>query len=147
MDHHRVPQEVVRRQLGDDQLPLAAREFFYFPAGPHLELCWTRARLTGRPSVRRFLAACSRASWMTRTGAERGDRHPKIGNGVLLGAGAKVLGNITIGDYAKVASGSVVLKPVPAHCTAAGRSSARLPTLPMPIARGAARSRCGPAGK
>ena len=54
------------------------------------------------------------------TGAERGDRHPKIGKGVLLGAGAKVLGNITIGDYAKVASGSVVLKPIPAGCTAAG---------------------------
>ncbi len=54
------------------------------------------------------------------SGAERGDRHPKIGRGVLLGAGAKVLGNIRIGDYAKVASGSVVLKDVPAHCTAAG---------------------------
>ena len=54
------------------------------------------------------------------TGAERGDRHPKIGRGVLLGAGAKVLGNITVGDYAKVASGSVVLKPVPSGCTAAG---------------------------
>jgi serine O-acetyltransferase len=54
------------------------------------------------------------------TGAERGDRHPKIGKGVLLGAGAKVLGNIHIGDYAKVASGSVVLKDVPAGCTAAG---------------------------
>jgi serine O-acetyltransferase len=54
------------------------------------------------------------------TGAQRGDRHPKIGRGVLLGAGAKVLGNIEIGDYAKIASGSVVLKPVPAHCTAAG---------------------------
>ena len=54
------------------------------------------------------------------TGAERGDRHPKIGNGVLLGAGAKVLGNITVGDFAKVASGSVVLKDVPPHCTAAG---------------------------
>lgn len=54
------------------------------------------------------------------TGAEQGDRHPKIGRGVLLGAGAKVLGNITVGDYAKVASGSVVLKPVPAGCTAAG---------------------------
>ena len=54
------------------------------------------------------------------TGAECGDRHPKIGRGVLLGAGAKVLGNITIGDYAKIASGSVVLKPVPAGCTAAG---------------------------
>jgi serine O-acetyltransferase len=54
------------------------------------------------------------------TGAERGDRHPKVGNGVLLGAGAKVLGNITVGDRAKIASGSVVLKPVPAGCTAAG---------------------------
>lgn len=54
------------------------------------------------------------------TGAERGDRHPKIGKGVLLGAGAKVLGNIVIGDYAKIASGSVVLKPVPPNCTAAG---------------------------
>ncbi|MDQ0462495.1 serine O-acetyltransferase [Caulobacter ginsengisoli] len=54
------------------------------------------------------------------TGAERGDRHPKIGKGVLLGAGAKVLGNITVGDYAKVASGSVVLKDVPPGCTAAG---------------------------
>lgn len=54
------------------------------------------------------------------TGAERGDRHPKIGRGVLLGAGAKILGNIEIGDYAKVASGSVVLKPVPSGCTVAG---------------------------
>jgi serine O-acetyltransferase len=54
------------------------------------------------------------------TGAERGDRHPKVGRGVLLGAGAKVLGNITIGDYAKIASGSVVLRDVPAGCTAAG---------------------------
>jgi serine O-acetyltransferase len=68
------------------------------------------------------------------TGAVRGDRHPKIGKGVLLGAGAKVLGNIAIGDYAKIASGSVVLKPVPAHCTAAG-VPARLvncPTCPEP---------------
>ena len=54
------------------------------------------------------------------TGAQRGDRHPKIGKGVLLGAGAKVLGNIKVGDYAKIASGSVVLKDVPAGCTAAG---------------------------
>jgi serine O-acetyltransferase len=54
------------------------------------------------------------------TGKERGDRHPKIGNGVLLGAGAKVLGPITVGDRARVASGSVVLRPVPPHCTVAG---------------------------
>ena len=68
------------------------------------------------------------------TGAERGDRHPKIGRGVLLGAGAKVLGNIEIGEYAKIASGSVVLKPVPANCTAAG-VPARIvacPTCPEP---------------
>jgi serine O-acetyltransferase len=54
------------------------------------------------------------------TGKQGGDRHPKIGKGVLLGAGAKVLGAIRIGDYAKVASGSVVLKDVPPGCTAAG---------------------------
>jgi serine O-acetyltransferase len=54
------------------------------------------------------------------TGAQRGDRHPKIGRGVLLGAGAKVLGAIEIGDYAKIASGSVVLRTVPPYCTAAG---------------------------
>jgi serine O-acetyltransferase len=54
------------------------------------------------------------------TGAERGDRHPKIGNGVLLGAGAKILGNIAVGDFAKIAAGSVVLRPVPTGCTAAG---------------------------
>jgi serine O-acetyltransferase len=68
------------------------------------------------------------------TGAKGGDRHPKIGKGVLLGAGAKVLGNITVGDYAKVAAGSVVLKPVPPGCTAAG-VPARLincPTCPEP---------------
>lgn len=68
------------------------------------------------------------------TGAERGDRHPKIMKGVLLGAGAKVLGNVTVGEYAKVASGSVVLKDVPPGCTAAG-VPARLvncPTCPEP---------------
>jgi serine O-acetyltransferase len=54
------------------------------------------------------------------TGKERGDRHPKVRRGVLLGAGAKVLGNIEIGACAKVAAGSVVLEPVPAGCTAAG---------------------------
>ena len=54
------------------------------------------------------------------TGKEVGDRHPKIGRGVLLSVGAKVLGNITVGDEAKVAAGSVVLKDVPSRCTVAG---------------------------
>jgi serine O-acetyltransferase len=54
------------------------------------------------------------------TGAADEDRHPKIGKGVLIGAGAKVLGNIKVGDNARIAAGSVVLKDVPAGCTVAG---------------------------
>lgn len=54
------------------------------------------------------------------TGKETGDRHPKVREGVLIGAGAKVLGNVEIGKGAKIGAGSVVLDPVPAHCTVAG---------------------------
>ncbi len=54
------------------------------------------------------------------TGKQQGDRHPKIRKGALIGVGAKVLGNIEVGECARVAAGSVVLKDVPAHCTAAG---------------------------
>jgi serine O-acetyltransferase len=54
------------------------------------------------------------------TGKESGDRHPKIRRGVLISLGAKVLGNIEIGEYSRVGAGSVVLKSVPAHCTAVG---------------------------
>jgi serine O-acetyltransferase len=54
------------------------------------------------------------------TGKETGDRHPKIRRGVLIGAGAKILGNIEIGHCARVAAGSVVLKPVPPNKTVAG---------------------------
>ena len=54
------------------------------------------------------------------TGKESGDRHPKVRRGVLIGAGAKILGNIEIGEGSRVAAGSVVLKPVPPHSTVAG---------------------------
>ena len=54
------------------------------------------------------------------TGKEDGDRHPKIGNGVLIGAGAKVLGNITVGYCSRIAAGSVVLHDVPHNKTVAG---------------------------
>ncbi|MDH7944775.1 serine O-acetyltransferase [Pseudohongiella sp. SYSU M77423] len=54
------------------------------------------------------------------TGNEKGDRHPKIRSGVLISAGAKVLGNIEIGRSAKVGAGSVVLKDVPPHTTVVG---------------------------
>jgi len=54
------------------------------------------------------------------TGKEKGKRHPTIGNSVVIGAGAKVLGNIEIGDHVKIGAGSVVLKPVPANSTVVG---------------------------
>lgn len=54
------------------------------------------------------------------TGKVSGDRHPKVRSGVMIGAGATVLGNIEIGAGARVAAGSVVLRDVPAHTTVAG---------------------------
>jgi serine O-acetyltransferase len=54
------------------------------------------------------------------TGKQDGDRHPKIGDGVLISAGAKILGNIIVGEGAKVGAGSVVLHDVPPHTTVAG---------------------------
>jgi serine O-acetyltransferase len=53
-------------------------------------------------------------------GKERGDRHPKIGRGVFISVGAKILGNISVGEGSRVAAGSIVLSDVPAHATVAG---------------------------
>lgn len=72
------------------------------------------------------------------TGKERGDRHPKIRRGVLISTGAKVLGNIEVGEGAKIAAGAVVLEDVPPHTTVAGipahpigRESIEQPSLEM----------------
>ena len=54
------------------------------------------------------------------TGKDHGKRHPTLGNNVLVGAGAKVLGPFTIGDNSNVAAGSVVLSAIPPNCTAVG---------------------------
>jgi serine O-acetyltransferase len=54
------------------------------------------------------------------TGKDTGKRHPTIGNGVVIGTGAKILGNIRIGDAVKVGAGSVVVRPVPDHSTVVG---------------------------
>jgi serine O-acetyltransferase len=54
------------------------------------------------------------------TGKEHEDRHPKIRRGVMIGAGAKILGNIEVGHCARIAAGSVVIKPVPNNVTVAG---------------------------
>ena len=68
------------------------------------------------------------------TGKEHGKRHPTNGNNVMISAGAKVLGSITIGDNCKIGAGSVVLKPVPPNSTVVGvpgrvvkRDNVRLP--------------------
>ncbi|MBL8213707.1 MAG: serine O-acetyltransferase [Bryobacterales bacterium] len=54
------------------------------------------------------------------TGKEKGKRHPTLGNHVVVGTGAKVLGNIKLSDFVKVGAGSVVVKPVPEHSTVVG---------------------------
>lgn len=54
------------------------------------------------------------------TGNETGKRHPTLGNNVMVGAGAKILGNITIGNNCKIGGGSVVLKDIPDNCTVVG---------------------------
>ena len=54
------------------------------------------------------------------TGKEQGKRHPTLGNNVIVGAGAKVLGNITLGDYVRVGAGSVVVEDVPEYSTEVG---------------------------
>ena len=54
------------------------------------------------------------------TGKDVGKRHPTIQNGVMICAGAKVLGPVTIGEHSKIGAGSVVLKDVPPHCTVVG---------------------------
>jgi len=72
------------------------------------------------------------------TGKEQGDRHPKVRDGVLIAAGAKILGNVTIGEGARVGGGAVVLNDVPPHCTVVGvparvvgRPPTELPALDM----------------
>lgn len=54
------------------------------------------------------------------TGKDKGKRHPTLGNNVLIGAGTKVLGPVYIGDNARIGAGSVVLRNLPANCTAVG---------------------------
>ncbi len=54
------------------------------------------------------------------TGKQTGKRHPTVGSHVVIGAGAKILGNIQVGDRARIGAGSIVLKDIPANCTAVG---------------------------
>jgi len=66
------------------------------------------------------------------TGKDTGKRHPNIGNGVTIGAGAKVVGPITIGDNSKVGAGAIVLKDVPPNCTVVGNPGRVVRTKQLP---------------
>jgi serine O-acetyltransferase len=66
------------------------------------------------------------------TGKEKGKRHPTIGNHVVIGTGAKVLGNIVIGNHVKIGAGSVVIKPVPDNSTVVGVPG-RIVGAPAPV--------------
>lgn len=73
------------------------------------------------------------------TGKEMGKRHPTVGSRVVIGTGAKVLGNIHIGDHARIGAGSVVLRDVPASCTAVGipnRNVCKCNTVAAPLEHG-----------
>ncbi|WP_353674854.1 serine O-acetyltransferase [Synechocystis sp. LKSZ1] len=73
------------------------------------------------------------------TGKETGKRHPTLGKGVVVGTGAIILGNITIGDQARIGAGSVVLRDVPANCTAVGipsRNICQCNTVATPLEHG-----------
>ena len=64
------------------------------------------------------------------TGKETGDRHPKIGAGVMIGPGSKILGNIRVGNCAQIAAGSVILKPVPDCALMAGVPARQIGSTP-----------------
>ncbi|OKH39118.1 serine O-acetyltransferase [[Phormidium ambiguum] IAM M-71] len=73
------------------------------------------------------------------TGKESGKRHPTVGNHVVIGAGAKILGNICVGNYARIGAGSIILRDVPSHCTAVGvpgRNLCRTNTQDCPLEHG-----------
>ena len=67
------------------------------------------------------------------TGKERGKRHPTIGNSVVIGTGAKILGNIMIGDHSKIGAGSVVIRSVPDHSTVVGVPGRVTHTMVEPV--------------
>ncbi|MDA8346639.1 MAG: serine O-acetyltransferase [Thermaerobacter sp.] len=69
------------------------------------------------------------------TGKEHGKRHPTIGNRVMISAGARVLGAITIGDDCKIGAGAVVVKPVPPHCTVVGIPGRIVRIAGQPVAK------------
>jgi serine O-acetyltransferase len=137
---HRVAHELWRRGRRDLALALQNRASLVFgvdihPAariGAGVMLDHGSGIVVGETAVIEDNVSILQDVTLGATGKERGDRHPKVRCGVMIGAGAKILGNIEIGAMSQVAAGSVVLQSVPPHCTVAGVPS-RIMRLHEPL--------------
>jgi serine O-acetyltransferase len=125
---HRLAHWLWKRGRRDFALYLQSRSSAAFqtdispaaPMGRGIFLDHATGLVVGRTSVIEDNVSILQDVTLGGTGKEAGDRHPKIRRGVLIGAGAKILGNIEIGEGAKVAAGAVVLHHVPPYTTVAG---------------------------
>lgn len=125
---HRLAHWLLRRGRRDLALYLQSRSSSVFqvdihpavPMGRGIFLDHATGLVVGETATLGDNVSVLQGVTLGGTGKEHGDRHPKIRNGVLIGAGAKILGNIEVGHCARIAAGSVVLKPVPPCTTVAG---------------------------
>jgi serine O-acetyltransferase len=125
---HRLAHWLLREGRGDFALYLQSRASEVFqvdinpavPMGKGIFIDHATGVVVGQTAVIEDDVSILQNVTLGGTGKELGDRHPKIRRGVLIGAGAKILGNIEIGRCSRVAAGSVVLQPVPPNTTVAG---------------------------
>jgi serine O-acetyltransferase len=125
---HRLAHWLWRRNRRDFALYLQSRSSEVFqtdihpavPFGEGIFLDHATGLVIGETAVVEDGVSILQTVTLGGTGKESGDRHPKIRHGVLIGAGAKILGNIEVGHCARIAAGSVVLQPVPPNTTVAG---------------------------
>lgn len=125
---HRLANWLLRRGRKDFAYYLQSRSSGVFqtdinpkvPVGKGIFLDHATGLVVGETAVIEDDVSILQGVTLGGTGKESGDRHPKIRHGVLIGAGAKILGNIEVGACSRVAAGSVVLKPVPPGSTVAG---------------------------
>ncbi|SUB01553.1 Serine acetyltransferase [Pannonibacter phragmitetus] len=125
---HRLANWLWRRGRSDFALYLQSRSSEIFqvdihpavPVGRGIFMDHATGLVVGSTAVIEDDVSILQGVTLGGTGKEQGDRHPKIRKGVLIGAGAKILGNLEIGRCSRIAAGSVVLQDVPCNTTVAG---------------------------
>ncbi|ALV28433.1 serine O-acetyltransferase [Pannonibacter sp. Q-1] len=125
---HRLAHWLWRRGRSDFALYLQSRSSEIFqvdihpavPVGRGIFMDHATGLVVGSTAVIEDDVSILQGVTLGGTGKEQGDRHPKIRKGVLIGAGAKILGNLEIGRCSRIAAGSVVLQDVPCNTTVAG---------------------------